>query len=77
MKNILRQALMEYKENHKNDPSVDIEKINALIERNENEYLTNTYMGLAEWELECFMEYLDNGSITNQRIFEVINTYIP
>lgn len=77
MKNILRQALVEYKEKHENDTSVDIEKINTLIERNENDYLTNPYMGLAEWELEGFMEYLDNGSITNQRILEVINAHKP
>ena len=75
MKNILRQALTEYKENHKNDTSVDIEKVNTLIERNENEYLTNPYMGLAEWELEGFMNYLDTDSETDQNKLKVINAH--
>ena len=71
MKNLLKQALMEYKENHKNDSEVQMEKLDYLIEKNEKDLLCSPYLAIAYGEVEFYLE-----SIEDDEEFEKVEAYI-
>lgn len=60
MKELLKQALMEYKENHKGDPNVKMDDLEYLIQRNEKDYLCNCYLAVASGELDTYIEYMED-----------------
>lgn len=60
MKNLLKQALMEYKENHKNDSEVQMEKLDYLIEKNEKDLLCSPYLAIAYGEVEFYLESIED-----------------
>lgn len=56
MEKLLTKALMEFKENHKNDTDINMEELNKLIEKSEKGYLTKPYLTMALYELESHIE---------------------
>lgn len=56
MEKLLTKALMEFKENHKNDTDIDMKELNELIEKSEKGYLTRPYLTMAFYELESHVE---------------------
>ena len=71
MKELLKQALAEFKANHDGDTKVDMAKVDELIKMDEKGYLMDPYLAIAERELEGQLDWMEDDE-DYEKIVETI-----